>query len=90
MVEGNDLGRFFELAPINKINVNCSTLHEIRSENLEDYTGVFQLIGSVLIGEIEQETNIRFKNIDEFENSFNAIDVDYDFENGIFTGWLLN
>ena len=43
----------------------------------------------MLIGEIEQKTYIRFKNIDEFENYNNAIDKgDYDSEDVIFTGWL--
>ena len=44
---------------------------------LEDYTGGFGLIGSMLIGEIEQKTNISFKIVDNFEAYFIAIDVDY-------------
>ena len=28
----------------------------------------------MLIGEVEQKMNIRFKNVDDFENSINAID----------------
>ena len=42
----------------------------------------------MLIGEIEQRTNIRFKNIDDFENYINAIDNgDYDSDDVNFTGW---
>ena len=63
-------------------------LHEIKSENLEDYTGDFELIGSMVVGEIEQK-NIRFKNVDDFESYINAIDNSgYDSEDVIFTGWL--
>ena len=46
------------------------------------------MIGSMKIGEIEQKTNIGFKNADDFENYINAIDADYDSEEVIFTGWL--
>ena len=42
----------------------------------------------MLIGEIEQKTNIRFTNVDDLETYINAIDVDYDSEDVIFTGWL--
>ena len=48
------------------------------------------MIGSMLIVEIEQKTNLRFKNIDDFETYINAIDVDYDCKDVIFTGWLYN
>ena len=43
----------------------------------------------MLIGEIEQKTNIRFKTVDDFETYINAIDNGgYDSEDVIFTGWL--
>ena len=87
--EDIDLGRFFELATTNKLYVNGLNLHEIKSEILENYTGDFELIGPKLIGEIEQKTNIRFKNTDDFETYNNAIDNGgYDSEDVIFTGWL--
>ena len=46
------------------------------------------MIGNMLIGEIEQKTNIRFKNVDDFETFINAIDVDYDSEDFILAGCL--
>ena len=55
--EDIDLGRFFGLATTKKIYVNGLNLLEIKSEILENYTGDFQLIGSMLIGEIEQKNN---------------------------------
>ena len=48
-------GDIFELATTNKKYVNGLNLHEIESKNLDDYTGDFELIGSMLIGEIEQQ-----------------------------------
>ena len=48
------------------------------------------MIGSMLIGEIEYKANIRFKNVDNYENYIDAIDVDDDSEAVIFTGWLRN
>ena len=46
------------------------------------------MIGVMLVGEIEQNTNIKFRNVDDFETSFIAIDVEYDSENVIFKWWL--
>ena len=46
------------------------------------------MIGSMLIGQIEQKTNITFKKLDDFEAYINALDVVYDSEDVIFTGWL--
>ena len=89
MVEDIDIGRFFELATTDRQYVNGLNLHEIKNDILEDYTGDFELIGSMLVVEIEQKTNIRFKNVNDFENYINAIDNGgYDSEDVIFTGWL--
>ena len=68
------LGRCFKLATTNKKYVNGLYLHEIKSAILEDSTGDFELIGSMLIGEIEQKTSSGFKNTDDFEAYINAID----------------
>ena len=83
-----DLGRFFELATSNKIYVNGLNLHEIKNENLRDYTGNFELNGLMNIGPIEHTTNIRFKIMDHFESYIKAIDVDCDSEDVTFTGHL--
>ena len=87
--EDFDLGRIFQLATTNKINVNGLNLHETENEILEDYAGDFELIGSMLIGETEQKTNIRFKNLNDFETFINAIDNEgCHSEDVIFAGWL--
>ena len=75
IAEDFDLGRFFELATSNKIYVNSLNLHEIKNEISPDYTGDFELNGLMVIGPIEHKTNIRFKNLDNFESYINAIDV---------------
>ena len=63
-------------------------LHEIKDEILQDYTGDFKLNGLMIIGPVEHKTNIRFKNMDDFEIYINTIDVDYDSEDVTFTGYV--
>ena len=63
-------------------------MHEIKNKILQDYTGDFELNGFMIIGLIEHKMNIRFKNMDDFESYMNAIDVDYDSEDVIFTGYI--
>ena len=46
------------------------------------------LNGILVVEPIEHKTNIRFENINSFESYINAIDIDYDGEDVIFTGWL--
>ena len=89
MAKDIDLGRFFELATTNRKYANGLNLHEIKNEILEYHTGDFELIGSMLVSEVEQKTNIRFKNGDDFESYINAKDNSgYDSEDVLFTGWL--
>ena len=90
MVKDIDLGRLFELSTTNKRYVNALNLQEIENETLLDCKGEFELIGSMLIGDIEQKTNNRFKIIDDFENYKIAIDVDYNCEDVIFKDGCLN
>ena len=86
--EDIDLGRVFELAKTTKIYVNSLNLHEITNESFLEYKYDFELIGSLLIGEIEQRRNIRFKILGDFETYIDGIDDGYDAEDFIFTGWL--
>ena len=55
----------------------------------KDYTGAFELNGSRIVGAIEHKTNMRFKNLDDFENYINATDVDYDSEDVTLTKFCL-
>ena len=88
IVEDIDTGRFFELATSNNIYVDNLNLHEIKNEILKDYTGDFELIGKMIIGPVEHKTNIRFKNMDDFERYINTIDIDYDSDDVTFTGYV--
>ena len=88
LVEDIDIGRFFELATSNRIYVNNLNLHEIKNGILQDYNKDFELNGEMIIGPTKHETNIRFKNMEDFENYINAIDVDYDSEDVAFTGYV--
>ena len=63
-------------------------MNEIKNENLQDYTGDFELIGLMIIGSTEHKTDIRFKNMDDFESYINALDIDYDSEDVTFTGYV--
>ena len=42
----------------------------------------------MIIGPIEHKTNIRFKNMDDFESYIKAIDIDYGSEDATFTGYV--
>ena len=89
MVEDFDLGRLFELATTNEIYVNGLILHEIKNEIILDYEGDFEKIGSMLVSEMKQKTNIRFKDGDDFETYVNAIDNGgFDSDDVTFTKWL--
>ena len=90
MVEDIDIGigRFFELATSDSIYVNNLYLHEIKNKILQDYTDEIELIGKMIIGLVEHKTNIRYKNMDDFERYINAIDIDYDSEDVTFIGYV--
>ena len=63
MVEDVDLGRFIELTTSKKIYVNKLNLHAIKINNLGDYMSDFEMIGSMLIGEIEQKQVLYLKRL---------------------------
>ena len=62
-------------------------LHEVKNDILLDYKGDFELNGLMLIGRVEQEINIRFRNMVDFESCMNALDV-YDSEDVSFNGYV--
>ena len=72
----------------NKIHVVNKNLHEIKQKILQDYTGEFEMIGNLKVGDQIRQTHIRFRNIDDFEAYFNAIDEGYDPEDAIFNGYV--
>ena len=83
-----DIGRFFELATSNKKYVYALNLHETINEVLLDYRSHFELNVTMVIEPVEHKTNIRYRNIDDFETYINSIDIDYNIEDVTFTGYV--
>ena len=76
------------LKQLNKIEVINKNLHEIKQEILEAYTGEFEMVGNLKVGDQIRRTHIRFRNLDDFEAYINSIDQDYDSEDAIFNGYI--
>ena len=74
------------LQELNKIEVIDKKLHEIKNEILQEYVGAFEMVGNLKVGDQIRQTNIRFRNMDDFEAYINAIDEGYDAEDAIFNG----
>ena len=73
---------------LNKIQVNNKNLHEIKQEILQDYTGEFEMIGNLKVGDQIRQTHVRFRNMDDFESYINSIDERYDADDCIFNGYI--
>ena len=76
------------LKELNKIQVVNKNLHEIKHEILVDYTGEFEMVGNLKVGNQIRQTRIRFRNISDYEAYINSIDQDYDSEDAIFNGFI--
>ena len=76
------------LKELNKIQVINKNLHEIKHEILIDYTGEFEMVGNLKVGDQIRQTHIRFRNITDYEAYVNSIDQDYDSEDAIFNVYI--
>ena len=76
------------LREVNKIQVVNNNLHEIKNEILLDYVGEFETVGNLKVGDQIRQTNIRFRNINDYEAYINAIDEGYVAEDAIFNGYI--
>ena len=76
------------LKELDKIQVIDKNLHEIKQEILQDYEGVFEMIGNLKVGDQIRQTHIRFRNISDYEAYINSIDQDYDSDDAIFNGYI--
>ena len=83
-----DLSRFFELATSDKIYIDNLNLHEIKNDIMRDYDGVFEMNGTLKVGEQIRQTLIRFRNMDHYEAYINSIDQDYDSDDTIFNAYI--
>ena len=77
-----------DLKELNKIQVIDKSLHEIKNEILLDYAGAVEMVGNLKVGDQIRQTNIRFRNTDDFESYINSIDEGYDAEDAIFIGHI--
>ena len=77
-----------ELNDLIKIQVANENLHEIKREILQDYTGEFEIVGLLEVGNQIRQTHNRFRNIDDFESYINSIDERYDADDSIFNGYI--
>ena len=59
---------------LNKVQVVNRNLHEIKEEILRDYISEFEMVGKLSIGDQIRATHIRFRNNNDYECFFNAID----------------
>ena len=55
---------------------------------MRDYTGEFEMVANLKVGDQIRQTHNRFRNIDDFEAYINAIDEGYDAEDAIFNGYV--
>ena len=77
-----------ELKELNKIQVINEKLHEIKQEKLQDYTGEFEMVGILKVGDKVRQTHLRFRNITDYEAYINAIDERYEAEDAFFNGYI--
>ena len=76
------------LREFNKIEVVNKNLHEIKQEISMDYSGEFEMVGNLKVGDQIRQTHSRFSKIDDFESYINYIDQDYEGEDSIFNGYI--
>ena len=73
---------------LNKIHVKDKNLHEIKIEILQDYEGVFELVGNLKVGDQIRQTHVRLRNMNDFEAYINFIHEGYDADDSIFNGYI--
>ena len=72
------------LKELNKIR----DVNEIKNELLLDYTSELEMVGELSIADHIRQTHIGFGNINDYESYINAIDQDYESEDGVFNGFV--
>ena len=76
------------LKELNKIQVINKNLHEIEQKILVDYNGEFKRVVYLKVGDQIRQTDVKFRNMVDFESYNNAIDEGYDAEDAIFNGYV--
>ena len=73
---------------LNRIQVVNTNLHEIKQKILVDYSGEFEMVGKLKVGDQIRQTHIRFRNFTDYESYIISIDEGYDAEYAIFIGYI--
>ena len=76
------------LKELNKIQVIDKNLHENKQEILQIYIGTFEMVGNLKVGDQIRQTNIRFRNNNDYQAYINSIDEGYDGDDCIFNGYI--
>ena len=76
------------LKELNNFHVFNKNLHEIKQEILQNYTGEFEKVGNLNVGDQIRPTHIIFRIISDYEAYINAIDEEFDAEDAIFNGYI--
>ena len=73
---------------LNEIQVVGKSLHAIKNQILEDYTGKFEMVGSLKVGDQIRQAQIRFGNKTDYEAYIISIDEGSDGEDALFNGYI--
>ena len=68
-------------------------IYKFKNEILGNYTGEFELVGKLPIGDQIRQNHIRFRNSDDYVsyiNAINATDWNFESEDAIFNGYIYN
>ena len=76
------------LRELNRTQVIDKNLHEIEKGILRVYTGEFGMAGSIIIGDQTLQTQIRFRNLTDYEHYINSIDSGCNPEDVLFIGYF--
>ena len=76
------------LKELNKFQVVNKILHENKNWIIGDYTGDFEMIVGLKVGDQLRQQHIRFRNKVNYEDYINSIDEGYEAEDAIFIGYL--
>ena len=79
------LSYFFNATAEGEVIVDGLNLQEIENDILGRYEGDLEMVADLFIGENFGKTHMRFRNISDYEASFNAIFITYDSEDSIVT-----
>ena len=78
----------FAVKELKKVQAVNENIHEFKQEILLDYTGEFEKVGTLKVGDQTRHTHIRFRNITDYEAHINSIDGGYDDEDAFFNSYI--